>query len=208
MVRESERSCRERRERERERTGERERRDEREGDEREKGGSCPPLTLTARPGGLAVASLGPAPAASGGRRPGVATPATPKREREKQQGGCCPLLTPWPGRPGLAWRLSLAAAREARRLRRPGVAGAGRGGLRPPQRRRREGAAAPSTIAHRGPKGPLAAPRPPASRRRRSAPAGGAGGGRRSSSMRWSWPDLGGGRERGKWEKLDGGEER
>ena len=99
-----------------------------------------------------MASLGPAPAASGGRRPGVAAPATPKEGRGKQQGGCCP---PAHAQARPAW---------------PGLAplpGCGQGGAeaaparggRPPQRRRREGAAAPSKPAHRGPGGPLAAPK-------------------------------------------------
>ena len=97
----------------------------------------------------------------------------PPQQREREGG--LPPSQPTTGQagPGLAWRPSLAAARGARRLRRPGEAGADRGGLRPPQRERREGAAAPSTPAHRGARRPpRPRPRPPASRRRRSAHAG------------------------------------
>jgi len=86
----------------------------------------------------------------------------PPRQRERE--GACPPLSPPQARPGLAWPGAPSRLRPgARRLRRPGKAGADRGGRRPPQGERREGAAAPSTTAHRGGQvAPLSRPGPPA----------------------------------------------
>jgi len=104
-----------------------------------------------------VASPGPAPAASGGRRPGVAAPATPKEGRENSRGAAAPLAHAQ-ARPGLAWPGASPWLQPGRRRGCAGRRGRRRQGwppATPKERERKRGAIAPPlrprTGGHPGP---------------------------------------------------------
>jgi len=117
---------------------------------------------------------------------------------ENREGAAAPSLqqspgqgpSPWPGRALAATGRPEGGGESAPAL----AAGAGQGWLGHPKEKK-EGAAAPSTAAHRGPGGPLAAPKaagvvPAAVCPRRGAEE-------RRSATEWR-PDLAGGRRRRK----------